>query len=36
MLVGKLRLRQSGSAGGHNGIKNIIAHLNSQILKELE
>ena len=24
MPVGKLRLRQSGSAGGHNGIKNII------------
>ena len=26
MPVGKLRLRQSGSAGGHNGIKNIILH----------
>jgi len=25
--VGKLRVRPSGSAGGHNGIKNIIAHL---------
>ena len=25
--VGKLRLRRSGSAGGHNGLKNIIAHL---------
>lgn len=25
--VGKLRLRKKGSAGGHNGIKNIIAHL---------
>lgn len=25
--VGKLRLRAKGSAGGHNGIKNIIAHL---------
>ena len=24
MPVGKLRLRQSGSAGGHNGIKNIL------------
>lgn len=24
---GKLRLRKKGSAGGHNGIKNIIAHL---------
>lgn len=28
--VGKLRLRQSGSAGGHNGMKSTIAHLNSQ------
>ena len=26
---GKLRVRQSGSAGGHNGLKNIIAHLHS-------
>lgn len=30
MPVGKLRLRQSGSAGGHNGIKNIIKHVGSQ------
>ncbi|WP_442950805.1 aminoacyl-tRNA hydrolase [Oscillibacter sp.] len=28
--VGKLRVRPTGSAGGHNGIKNIIAHLGSQ------
>ena len=35
MPVGKLRLRQSGSAGGHNGIKNIIAHLNSQDFKRI-
>ena len=27
MPVGRLRLRQKGSAGGHNGLKNIIAHL---------
>ena len=26
---GKLRIREGGSAGGHNGIKNIIAHLHS-------
>ena len=32
MVVGKLRLRQKGSAGGHNGIKSIIAHLNTQDL----
>ena len=25
--VGKLRLRSAGSAGGHNGLKNIIQHL---------
>ena len=24
---GKLRIRRSGSAGGHNGLKNIIQHL---------
>ena len=28
--VGKLRIRKGGSAGGHNGLKNIIAHLGSQ------
>ncbi|MEO0458509.1 MAG: aminoacyl-tRNA hydrolase [Cyanobacteria bacterium P01_A01_bin.114] len=28
--VGKLRLRQSGSAGGHNGMKSIISHLGTQ------
>ena len=27
---GKLRIRPSGSAGGHNGLKNIIAHLHSE------
>ena len=26
---GQLRLRRSGSAGGHNGLKNIISHLGS-------
>ena len=25
--IGKLRIRKGGSAGGHNGLKNIIAHL---------
>ena len=28
--VGKLRVRPAGSAGGHNGIKSIIAHLGTQ------
>ena len=27
---GQLRIRGKGSAGGHNGIKNIIAHLGTQ------
>lgn len=28
--LGKLRIREKGSAGGHNGIKNIIAHTGTQ------
>lgn len=28
--IGKLRIRRKGSAGGHNGIKSIIAHLSSE------
>lgn len=28
--VGRLRVRADGSAGGHNGLKSIIAHLDSQ------
>ncbi|SEM77590.1 peptidyl-tRNA hydrolase [Ligilactobacillus sp. WC1T17] len=31
--VGKLRLRQKGSAGGHNGIKSIIKHLGTEKFK---
>ncbi len=30
LVVGKLRLRQKGSAGGHNGIKSMISHLGTQ------
>ena len=30
MPVGQVRIRPKGSAGGHNGIKNIIAHLGTQ------
>ena len=36
MMVGKLRLRQKGSAGGHNGIKSIITHLGSQEFKRIK
>lgn len=28
--LGQIRIRKNGSAGGHNGIKSIIAHLNTQ------
>ncbi len=28
--VGRLRIRKKGSAGGHNGLKNIIAHLHTE------
>ena len=33
--LGSLRLREKGSAGGHNGIKSIIAHLNTQEFKRI-
>ena len=33
---GKLRLRKKGSAGGHNGIKNIIAHLGTEKFKRIK
>lgn len=35
MPVGKLRLRESGSAGGHNGMKSIIAHVGTQSFKRI-
>ena len=34
--VGKLRVRPSGSAGGHNGIKNIIAHLGTDVFPRVK
>lgn len=34
--VGQLRIRKKGSAGGHNGIKNIIAHLNTQSFNRIK
>ena len=33
--LGKMRLRAKGSAGGHNGLKSIIAHLSSQDFSRL-
>ena len=35
MPTGKLRLRERGSAGGHNGIKSIIAHTGTQQFKRI-
>ena len=34
--VGKLRVRPTGSAGGHNGIKNIIAHLGTDVFPRVK
>lgn len=34
--VGKLRIRAKGSAGGHNGIKNIIAHVGGQVFPRIK
>ena len=34
--VGKLRIRKKGSAGGHNGLKNIIAHLGNDTFMRLK
>ena len=33
--VGRLRLRAEGSAGGHNGLKSLIAHLHGQTFPRL-
>lgn len=33
--VGKIRLRETGNAGGHNGMKNIIAHLGTNQFKRI-
>ena len=34
--VGKIRVRPTGSAGGHNGIKNIIAHLGTDVFPRVK
>lgn len=33
--TGKIRLRQKGSAGGHNGIKSVIQHFGTQEFKRI-
>ncbi len=35
LIPGKLRLREKGSAGGHNGMKSIIQHLGRQEFKRI-
>lgn len=34
--VGQLRIRKKGSAGGHNGIKNIISHLDTNVFLRIK
>ena len=34
--VGRLRLREKGSAGGHNGVKSIIAHLGTDVFPRIK
>lgn len=34
--VGKMRIRKNGSAGGHNGIKSIIAHLGTDTFPRIK
>lgn len=34
--VGQLRIRKKGSAGGHNGIKNIITHLGHNVFPRIK
>lgn len=34
--VGKMRIRRKGSAGGHNGIKSIIAHLGTECFPRIK
>lgn len=36
MECGKIRLREKGSSGGHNGLKNIELHLNTNEYKRLK
>ena len=36
MEVGKIRFRTKGSAGGHNGLKNIILHTGSEVFDRIK
>ena len=36
MPVGRIKLKENGSSGGHNGIKNIILHLGTEKFKRLK
>ena len=36
LAPGQLRIRKKGSAGGHNGIKNIIQHLGTQVFQRVK
>ena len=36
LAVGALRIRKKGSAGGHNGIKNIIAQAGTDVFKRIK
>lgn len=36
LSLGQIRIRKKGSAGGHNGIKNIIAHLGTQVFPRIK
>ena len=36
LAPGQIRIRKKGSAGGHNGIKNIIAHLGTQVFPRIK
>lgn len=36
LMVGKIRLRQKGSAGGHNGMKSLISHMNTSVFNRIK
>lgn len=36
MEPGRIRLRQKGSAGGHNGVKSLIAHLGTDKIRRIK